>query len=116
VHESFFLRGPDGQQIILEDPSGGTFAGAGGFPSSRPETPLLAALDSYGDTILDSDDARDLLHEIRWLLDHVAGSNRGQFEQARPGVARRGLLRFEQMAEYCAEHPESHIVCVGGEG
>jgi hypothetical protein len=116
VHKSFFLRGPDGQQIILEDPSGGTFAGAGGFPSSRPETPLLAALDPYGDTILDSDDARALLAEIGWLLKHVSDTNRGQFEQARPGVARRGRLRFQRMAEYCAEHPESHILCVGGEG
>jgi hypothetical protein len=47
----------------------------------------------------------DFPPEIRWLLEHVAGSNRGQFEQARPGVAGSGLLRFEQMAESCPEHP-----------
>lgn len=113
----FFLRGPDDQIITLEDPSGGTFGGAGGFPTSRPETPLLAALDPYGETVLDSEDARALLPEIRWLLEHVADSNRGEYyERARPGVARRGLLRFQRIAEYCAEHPESEIVCIGGEG
>ncbi len=84
MHESFFVVGPDGRGITLEDPSGGTFSGAAGFPTSRPETPLLAALDVYNDTILDSEDARALLPEIRWLLDHVGDSNPGRTSRHGP--------------------------------
>lgn len=116
MNESFWLEDGEGKVLTFPDPSGGTFTGAGGFPTSRPETPILAGLDVYGDSILDSDDARTLLPEIEWLLKRIGDANPSWMEQARPGVARRGLLRFKVMAEYCAAHPGTRIVCVGGEG
>jgi hypothetical protein len=114
VNESFWGEDADGKGLTFPDPSGGTFTGAGGFPTTRPETPILAGLDVYGETILNSDDATALLPEIEWLLDRV-GDSKPWDEQAKPGAARRGLLRFKVMAEYCATHPGTRIVCVGGE-
>jgi hypothetical protein len=111
----FALYSPDDSRVTLPDPSGGVADGAGDFDALlrryRRELPVLGQADTYEDLDFNSQQAAAIEAEIAYLLEResetpVAG-------QARPGAARRGLLRLPEMARWCAAHEGSRIAWSG---
>jgi hypothetical protein len=105
------LISEDGRRVTgLEDPAGGTFAGAGGFdrllsgPSENLE--CLGRVSVDGVTTLEREDMEGLIADI----DSIAASSTLQPEES------RGLQRLRVMALECAARGRLVIVFVGEHG
>jgi hypothetical protein len=89
------LLGRDGKPLRrLPDPAGGTFDAAGDFDRLIEEStyPALSAIDLYAETIWHSSSMPALLADIEAAL-----------PVAKDGPERRGLLRFQVLAERCRD-------------
>jgi hypothetical protein len=105
----FALYSSDGSRVTLTDPSGGVADGAGDFDALlrryRRELPILGQADTYEDLDFTSQQAAAIEAEVAYLLERE--SHMPVSGQARPGSARRGLLRLREMAPWCAAHEGS---------
>ena len=100
----------DEERLVLDDPSGGTFAGAAGnFDQSvhrfRDDLELLGHLPPYEDRALSRADLQLLLIDVDVLLDRV-----GEDEDSGGARNRRGLLRLRVLVEHCLAHPSDVLV------
>ncbi len=97
------------------DPSGGIAGAAGDFDellwSHTEELPILGHVDPYNEVEFTSEQAAAMEPEIAFLLERE--SEQPQRGELRPGMARRSLLRFREMARWSAAHEGSRITWSG---
>jgi hypothetical protein len=100
------LEDESGNVVTVEDPSGGTCNGAGGFDRLLPRDDVsyrcLGVVDPYGETVFNR-------LQMPFLLDDLA---RLDAASAKEGE-RRGLLRLEALARRCREGTHLYLHFIG---
>jgi hypothetical protein len=111
----FTLYSAEDRRVTFADPSGGVADAAGDFDAlvrrHRSELPILGNADTYEDVDFTSQQAVGMEVEIAYLLERE--SEMRPPGEVHPGAARRGLLRFREMARRCAAHEGSRITWSG---
>jgi len=95
------LRDVDGTVVReLPDPLGGRFDACGDFDEllGRCRSPILDAIDPYGETTMTGPELTDLAQEVDALLAAIPEGARGS---GRRGAAWRGLTRLRAMISVC---------------
>ena len=100
------VRDADGRRVAVDDPSGGTFDGAGDFdrliPATSTHLPLLSSVDPYGEWLVPFDRLAELAAEVAVIR-----------ADARPGPEARGLDRLVAQISACLAGQASALIFLG---